>query len=215
MLNSTKTKSPPYSSLNGKLKAHEQNPNPNSTHPPRPPKSSSFLHSPPHISQILTQFLVSGQRHDPFLTRHFIKHLMFSLSPHLAVFLFAFLPTLVHPSPTPSSSPSSSTLTRRSSRLFLVTNSSVCSGNFIFPLRAKLLSYMVLVQNGKLLHAQIVKLGFEEDLHVQNSAIHTYVCFGDLDSAWKLFEGFVEEVYLVTWKSMIDWYVKNRMVEAA
>ncbi|ONK66441.1 uncharacterized protein A4U43_C06F8070 [Asparagus officinalis] len=31
-----------------------------------------------------------------------------------------------------------------------------------------------------------------------------YACFGHLGSAWKLFEGFVEEADIVTWTSMID-----------
>ncbi|ONK77998.1 uncharacterized protein A4U43_C02F13140 [Asparagus officinalis] len=66
-----------------------------------------------------------------------------------------------------------------------------------------------------LLRAQIVKLGFEEDLYVRNSAIHMYACFGHLGSAWKLFEGFVEEVDIVTWNSMINKCVKNGMVEGA
>ncbi|ONK54976.1 uncharacterized protein A4U43_UnF8990 [Asparagus officinalis] len=66
-----------------------------------------------------------------------------------------------------------------------------------------------------LLRAQIVKLGFEEDLYVRNSTIHMYACFGHLGSAWKLFEGFVEETDIVTWNSMIDRCVKNGMVEGA
>ncbi|ONK55180.1 uncharacterized protein A4U43_UnF6720 [Asparagus officinalis] len=66
-----------------------------------------------------------------------------------------------------------------------------------------------------LLRAQIVKLGFEEDLYVRNSAIHMYACFGHPGSTWKLSEGFVEEADIVTWNSMIDRCVKNEMVEGA
>ncbi|XP_020251721.1 pentatricopeptide repeat-containing protein At3g29230-like [Asparagus officinalis] len=196
-------------------KPHQQKQNP----PPIINALVSFIHSPPHLSQVLAQFLTSGHHHDPFLAGHFIKHLAFSLpSPRLAASLFSLLPNpdafisnTVIKSFLLNSQPEEALAFYRDS----VANSSISPSNFTFPLLAKLFSHLGLAPNGMLLHAQIVKLGFEEDLYVRNSAIHMYACFGHLGSAWRLFEGFVEEADLVTWNSMIDGCVKNGMVEAA
>lgn len=60
-----------------------------------------------------------------------------------------------------------------------------------------------------------MKLGFESDLYVKNSFIHMYSCFGYVASAWRLFEGSVDDSDVITWNSMIDGCVKNGLVEAA
>lgn len=64
--------------------------------------------------------------------------------------------------------------------------------------------------NGKEIHSQIMKIGYELDIMVQTSLIDMYGKCGKMDYAKRLFDrGSKDSV--VTWNSMIDGYSKNSL----
>lgn len=65
---------------------------------------------------------------------------------------------------------------------------------------------------GSLLHAQVVKSGFVNDICVQTSLLGMYSNCGDLDSTQKVFDSIVEKD-VVVWNSMIFGNIKNERMK--
>lgn len=63
-------------------------------------------------------------------------------------------------------------------------------------------------------HNQIIKHGFESDVYVQNSLVHMYSAFGDIDAAKLIFRR-ISYLDVVSWTSMITGYCKCGDVESA
>ncbi|WCJ21773.1 Tetratricopeptide repeat (TPR)-like superfamily protein [Euphorbia peplus] len=76
-----------------------------------------------------------------------------------------------------------------------------------FPFVLKACAYLFSLNEGQQAHAQLVKLGFESDVYVNNSLIHFYGSCGCLDSARDVFDKMTERS-VVSWNSMIDALVR-------
>ncbi|GMY14382.1 pentatricopeptide repeat-containing protein At5g06540 [Fagus crenata] len=63
-------------------------------------------------------------------------------------------------------------------------------------------------------HAQIIKHGFHLDVYVQNSLVHMYATFGDIQAASHIFRR-INRLDVVSWTSMIAGYNKCGDVQSA
>ncbi|KAK1415684.1 hypothetical protein QVD17_31469 [Tagetes erecta] len=95
----------------------------------------------------------------------------------------------------------------------------LCDGNVVpdkhtFPFVLKACAYLFALEEGKQLHAQVVKLGFASDVYVNNSLIHLYGSCGSLEDARNVFDEMPERS-VVSWNVMIDALVQlNEFDEA-
>ncbi|CAL0333053.1 unnamed protein product [Lupinus luteus] len=91
----------------------------------------------------------------------------------------------------------------------------VLPNKFTYPFVLKACAGIGGLNLGKSVHGFVVKLGFEDDLHVQNTMIHMYCCCeGEVEFARKVFEGSPKSDS-VTWSAMIGGYARSgRSAEA-
>ncbi|XP_060207536.1 pentatricopeptide repeat-containing protein At3g29230-like [Lycium barbarum] len=90
----------------------------------------------------------------------------------------------------------------------------IFTNHYTFPILVKACADLGMVNEGKKIHAHVVKCGFELDLYNRNVLIHMYSVCCRIDDARKVFD-LSSDSDLVTWNSMIDGYVKNGEVELA
>lgn len=62
--------------------------------------------------------------------------------------------------------------------------------------------------NGKEIHSQVLKIGYELDIMVETSLIDMYCKCGQMDSAERLFDG-ISKDSVACWNSMMDGYCRN------
>ncbi|KAJ1692945.1 hypothetical protein LUZ63_009643 [Rhynchospora breviuscula] len=90
----------------------------------------------------------------------------------------------------------------------------LCSGispnTFTFPCLLKLLANKCALAEGKLIHAHIIKLGFEYDSYIRNNLIRFYGQCDDISMAHKLFDIFSERD-IVSWTILMSGYSKVGM----
>ncbi|KAJ7971363.1 Pentatricopeptide repeat-containing protein [Quillaja saponaria] len=86
--------------------------------------------------------------------------------------------------------------------------------NISFPFLVKSCAQMESAAMGTQAHGQIIKHGFENDLYVQNSLVHMYATFGDIEAARCSFRR-INGFNVVSWTSMINGYSKCGDVESA
>ncbi|GAB2221918.1 hypothetical protein Drorol1_Dr00013113 [Drosera rotundifolia] len=67
---------------------------------------------------------------------------------------------------------------------------------------------------GELLHARIIKAGFESNLRVSNALISMYSRCGNMDAACRIFAD-MEEKNVVSWTSLITGYAKHGLAKRA
>ncbi|KAJ3694614.1 hypothetical protein LUZ60_010094 [Juncus effusus] len=72
-----------------------------------------------------------------------------------------------------------------------------------------------LLTKGQKLHCQLIKLGFNYDLPINNSLISMYSKCGNLDDACKVFFDEMHEKNFISWTSMINGYSKHGYAQNA
>ncbi|KAK9084942.1 hypothetical protein Sjap_025353 [Stephania japonica] len=78
--------------------------------------------------------------------------------------------------------------------------------NHSYTFVVKACGLMMGVEEGREVHGEVVKRGYDEDLFVRNCLVGMYCRFGELRLARRVFDGFCERD-LVSWNTMINGYV--------
>ena len=86
--------------------------------------------------------------------------------------------------------------------------------NYTFSFLLRACAHLSDISLGKILHAQIVRLGWESYEFVQNGLIHLYATCDCMNLAWKLFDASVNQD-VIMWAALIIGYVKSGLVVAA
>ncbi|KAK9270474.1 hypothetical protein L1049_026054 [Liquidambar formosana] len=91
----------------------------------------------------------------------------------------------------------------------------VTPNSFTFTFLIRCFESFEAVQDGTVVHGDIVKLGFNSSVFVQNTLLDFYAkCGGDLESACRVFEEMPEKD-VVSWNSMIGAYMSRGEIEPA
>ncbi|XP_011623277.1 pentatricopeptide repeat-containing protein At2g36730 [Amborella trichopoda] len=80
--------------------------------------------------------------------------------------------------------------------------------NLTFPFVLKACARVLAHREGRQIHSQILKYGFDLDIYVLNTLIHFYSCCGERDSANFVFDGIAHRT-VVSWNAMISGFVQN------
>lgn len=84
----------------------------------------------------------------------------------------------------------------------------ILPNKFTYPFVLKACAGLGDLNLGKSVHGSVVKFGFDDDVHVQNTMVHMYCCCGGgIDFARKVFEG-MPKLDSVSWSAMIGGYVR-------
>ena len=86
--------------------------------------------------------------------------------------------------------------------------------NITFPFLVKSCTQLGSLAIATQAHAQIIKHGFHLDVYVQNSLVHMYATFGDIQAASHIFRR-INRLDVVSWTSMIAGYNKCGDVQSA
>eukprot|EP01018_Ginkgo_biloba_P025790 Gb_04077 [translate_table: standard] len=80
--------------------------------------------------------------------------------------------------------------------------------NFTFPFVLKACAIREALQEGKEIHVDIIRNGFEFDVFVGAALVHMYAKCGDIENARKVFDGMCKRD-VVSWNTLIAGYVQN------
>lgn len=83
---------------------------------------------------------------------------------------------------------------------------SVFPDKHTYPLVLKACAHSFALTEGEQIHGQILKLGFDSDVYINNSLVHFYATCGGLGSAKNLFDR-MSERSVVSWNVVIDAFV--------
>ncbi|CAN1828311.1 Pentatricopeptide repeat-containing protein At2g02980, chloroplastic [Linum perenne] len=87
----------------------------------------------------------------------------------------------------------------------------VLPNRYTFPFVLKACAGIPDLNSGKSVHGSVLKLGFDDDVHVRNTLVHMYCCDGEgIDSARKVFDE-MPKSDCVTWSAMIGGYARLKM----
>ncbi|KAK1430646.1 hypothetical protein QVD17_13538 [Tagetes erecta] len=96
----------------------------------------------------------------------------------------------------------------------LMLHASVTPNKFTFPLVIKACAFDNVVEQGKQVHAQVLKLGYCSDGFCQNSLIHMYVSFNSLGEARRVFDKMPQQD-VVSWTTLISGYSQLGFIDEA
>ncbi|GLJ23763.1 hypothetical protein SUGI_0450680 [Cryptomeria japonica] len=82
------------------------------------------------------------------------------------------------------------------------------SDNFTFPFVFKACGGLLAIEEGKKIHAKMIKGGFDSDVYVGNSLIAMYVKCGRIEFARQVFDKMPERTLMV-WNNIISGYARN------
>ncbi|XP_071704886.1 pentatricopeptide repeat-containing protein At5g66520 isoform X2 [Rutidosis leptorrhynchoides] len=91
---------------------------------------------------------------------------------------------------------------------------SVTPNKFSFPPVIRACTFDNAIEEGKQLHAQILKFGYHSDGFSQNNLIHMYVSFKSLEEARKVFEK-MPHPDVVSWTTLISGYSQSGYIDDA
>ena len=84
----------------------------------------------------------------------------------------------------------------------------VLPNKFTYPFVLKACAGLGSLNLGKSVHGSVVKFGFDDDVHVQNTTVHMYCCCnGGINYAQKVFDE-MPKLDSVSWSAMIGGYVR-------
>ncbi|KAK4600816.1 hypothetical protein RGQ29_010432 [Quercus rubra] len=84
----------------------------------------------------------------------------------------------------------------------------VLPNKFTYPFVLKACAGLGSLNLGKSVHGSVVKFGFDDDVHVQNTTVHMYCCCnGGINYARKVFDE-MPKLDSVSWSAMIGGYVR-------
>ncbi|KAL4644156.1 hypothetical protein ACB092_02G143600 [Castanea dentata] len=86
--------------------------------------------------------------------------------------------------------------------------SGISSNSFTFGFVLKACCNLPRLEEGKMLHSQVLKMGLDYETHVVNGLIKLYTTCGRVDEAHDLFDEMPERD-LVSWSTMVSGYVQN------
>lgn len=85
----------------------------------------------------------------------------------------------------------------------MIVEGTASPDNHTFPFVLKAASYLFALDEGKQLHAQVLKYGLGSDVYIGNSLIHLYSSCGDLEIARKVFDEMLARS-VVSYNAIID-----------
>lgn len=90
----------------------------------------------------------------------------------------------------------------------VMLNCGVLPNKFTYPFVLKACAGIGNLNLGKSVHGSVVKFGFDDDIHVQNTMVHMYCCcISGLEFARKVFDEMLTK-NSVSWSAMIGGYVR-------
>ncbi|KAL3538303.1 hypothetical protein ACH5RR_001669 [Cinchona calisaya] len=96
----------------------------------------------------------------------------------------------------------------------LMLKNNVCVDNYTYPLMIQACAFRLAELEGREFHDHVIKMGFENDIYVQNTLINLYAVCGNTRDARQVFDE--SPVFdLVSWNSILAGYVQTGNVEEA
>ncbi|KAK4847588.1 hypothetical protein QYF36_003619 [Acer negundo] len=140
--------------------------------------ASHFITSCQSLNHLNTAYRLINQLHRPhvFTCNSLIKAFSHSQIPHIPFSIY----TRMH-------------------------SNSILPNNYTFPFLLKSLSDFKGIQQGRIVHAHVVKLGHGNDIYVQNSLLNVYASCGNMRLCRKVFEEMTQRD-VVSWTVMIMGY---------
>nr|GEX19505.1 pentatricopeptide repeat-containing protein At4g21065-like [Tanacetum cinerariifolium] len=89
-----------------------------------------------------------------------------------------------------------------------MVSNDVMPNKFTYPFVLKACAGVGRLSLGECVHGCVVKLGFDDDIHVCNTMVHMYCCCGGVGSARKVFDEMCVRDS-VSWSAMIGGYVRG------
>ncbi len=83
----------------------------------------------------------------------------------------------------------------------------VCPNKFTFVLVIKVCVGLGTLEDGKLIHKELIQIGCEFDVFVGSSLVEIYAKCGNIEDAWKVFNKMPSQ-NVVTWTAMIFGHVQ-------
>ncbi|XP_020082663.1 pentatricopeptide repeat-containing protein At5g56310-like [Ananas comosus] len=78
---------------------------------------------------------------------------------------------------------------------------------YSFPFVLKAIAHLGMLELGREVHSQVIRIGLGSDIHISTGLIHTYCNCGGIDDARQLFDGIIHRD-VVLWNVMIAGYAK-------
>ncbi|XP_057851870.2 pentatricopeptide repeat-containing protein At3g24000, mitochondrial [Cryptomeria japonica] len=86
--------------------------------------------------------------------------------------------------------------------------------NFAFASILSACAGIAAIEQGMQVHTQIIQMGFEQDIYVENALVDMYSKCGNIEAAWNVFDS-IYNPNVVSWTAMITGYAKHGLAEKA
>ncbi|CAI0551823.1 unnamed protein product [Linum tenue] len=96
----------------------------------------------------------------------------------------------------------------------LMRDGDVAADTYTYPILLQSCSQRLAEVEGRLIHGQVIKVGFDSDVYVGNTLINMYAVCGCLEEAAKVFDEMPERD-LVSWSALVSCYEQNERYDEA